>query len=275
MTLKSERQDIIVKEVLQRGSVTVGELAKLFDVSEITIRRDLDELAKSGAVNRVRGGARRLSPKGPEPPVVQREKAQLVEKKAIGRAALSLIDDGDAVAILSGSTPIELVRFIAQRTWENLLVITNGIMLVQELIHTPGVQVVLIGGVVNRDEMGTFGVLAVDMVKRIRLHKLFTGCRGINPDLGTSNDLNAEAEVALVRALAMNSEQVIVIADHTKLGNDFLLTTLRIEEIDVFVTDSRAPSATLERISEQDVKVIIAQLEPLEPINQVFGIRDS
>lgn len=258
--LKSERQDIIVKEVVYRGSVTVAELAKQLSVSEITIRRDLDELAKSGVVNRVRGGARHQSPKGPEPPVVQREIVQLKEKTAIGQATISLIDDGDVVAILSGSTPVELVRSIKRRTWENLLVITNGIMMVQELLHIPGVQIVVIGGAINQDEMGTFGVMAVDMVKHLRLNKLFTGCRGIDPAIGTSNDMNAEAEVALVQAFAMNSDQVIVMADHTKLGNRFLLTTLGIEDIDVLVTDNKAPVAMLERFRNEDVKVIIAPL---------------
>ena len=267
MALKSERQDIIVKEVVHRGSVTVAELAKQLSVSEITIRRDLDELAKSGVINRVRGGARHQSPKGPESPVVQRQMVQLAEKQAIAQAAVSLINNGDVIAILSGSTPLELVRCMARRVWENLLVTTNGLMEIQELVRTPGVQIMVIGGALNPNEMGTFGMLAVDMVKDIRLHKLFTGCRGIDPSLGTSNDLNAEAEVALVQALAMNSDQVIVMADHTKLGNNFLLTTLRMEDIDVLVTDSAAPAAMLERFRNEDVQVVIAPLERLEPNN--------
>jgi DeoR/GlpR family transcriptional regulator of sugar metabolism len=258
VSLKPERQESIVNEVVYRGSVTVAELAKQLNVSEITIRRDLDELAKSGVINRVRGGAMHRSPKGPEPPVVQRELAQLEEKTAIGQAAISLIDDGDVIAILSGSTPIELVRSIKRRNWENLLVITNGIMMVQELLHNPGVQIAVIGGAINQDEMGTFGVMAVDMVKNIHLHKLFTGCRGIDPVIGTSNDMNAEAEVALVQALAMNSDQVIVMADHTKLGHRFLLTTIWIEDVDVLVTDNKAPESMLERFHNEDVKVIIA-----------------
>ncbi len=82
------------------------ELATLLDVSDITIRRDLDELARIGLIDRVRGGARRLSPKGPEPPVVQRQMVQLAEKQAIGQAAVSLVNNGDVIAILSGSTPL-------------------------------------------------------------------------------------------------------------------------------------------------------------------------
>ena len=270
VSLKSERQEIIAKEVVYRGSVTVAEIAKQLSVSEITIRRDLDELAKSGVVNRVRGGARHRSPKGPELPVVQREISQLEEKTAIGQATISLIDDGDVIAILSGSTPVELVRSITRRTWENLLVITNGIMMVQELLHNPGVQIVVVGGAINQEEMGIFGVMAVDMVKHIRINKLFSGCRGIDPVIGTSNDMNAEAEVALVQAFAMNSDQVIVMADHTKLGNRFLLTTLRIEDIDVLVTDNKAPIAMLERFRDEDVKVVIAPLSPLEPENHGY-----
>jgi DeoR/GlpR family transcriptional regulator of sugar metabolism len=245
--------------------VTVVELAKQLDVSEITIRRYLDELVQTGVIDRVRGGARHRNPKGPEPPVVQREIVQLEEKQAIGQAAVSLVDNGDVIAILSGSTPMELVRCIARRNWENLLVITNGMLILKELLPTPGVQIVVIGGVLNKEELGTFGVLAVDMVKHIHVHKLFTGCRGIDPLIGTSNDLNAESEVALVRALALNSDQVIVMADHTKLGDSFLLHTLMIEDIDVLVTDSEAPAALLERFHNEDVQVIIAPLHCSAP----------
>ena len=257
-TLKSERQDLIANEVLQKGSLSVGELAIFLGVSEITVRRDLEALGEMGVIDRVRGGARRPSPKGPEPPVVQRQTVNVAEKQAIGQAATSLIGSGDVIAILSGSTPQELARCIARRTWDNLLVITNGFLIAQEIMRTPGVQVVLIGGALNPSEMGTFGVLAVDMVKDMRLHKLFTGCRGIDPVIGTSNDLPAESEIALVRALANNSNQVIVLADGTKLGDNFLLPTLPINEIDVLITDSRASPVLLERFRKQDVQVIAA-----------------
>jgi DeoR/GlpR family transcriptional regulator of sugar metabolism len=257
-TLKSERQDLIANEVLQRGTVTVGDLARFLGVSEITVRRDLEELGKMGVVDRVRGGARHPSPKGPEPPVVQRQMVNVAEKQAIGQVAATLISSGDVIAILSGSTPQELARCIARRTWDNLLVITNGFLIAQEIMRTPGVQIVLIGGALNPSEMGTFGVLAVDMVKDMRLHKLFTGCRGIDPMIGTSNDLPAESEIAIVRALASTSNQVIVMADRTKLGDNFMLPTLPITDIDVLITDSGAAPAMLERFRKQDVQVIVA-----------------
>jgi DeoR/GlpR family transcriptional regulator of sugar metabolism len=236
---------MIVKDVFQNGSMSIPDLARLLNVSEVTVRRDLDELDKTKAIERVRGGARRPSPKGPEPSIVQRQMAQVAEKYAIGQAAASLVEDGEVIAILSGSTPQQAASSIGRRRWANLLVVTNGLMICQELIRTPGIRLVLIGGNVYPDELGTFGVLAVDMVKSMRVHRLLTGCRGIDPATGTSNDLGADPEVALVRALANASDQVIVMADHTKLGSAFLIPALPVDDIDVLVTDAGAPASML------------------------------
>lgn len=255
--------------------MSVPELAHLLEVSEITIRRDLEELDRIGVIDRVRGGARRPNPRGPEPPAVQRQTVQLAEKQAIGQTAAALIEDGEVIGILAGSTPQELVRNITRRTWGNLLIVTNGLMLVQELLGISGIQIVLIGGTVNSNELGTFGVLAVDMVKHMRLHKLFTGCRGIDPATGISNDLIAEPEVALVRAFAQNSDQVIVIADHTKIGNTFLIPTLAIEAIDVLVTDTGTTGPILEKFRKKDVQVILAPVnrsEELTHLNTQDGV---
>ena len=88
--LKSQRQDSILNEVLRRGTVSIGDLAAFLKVSEITVRRDLDELHASGSLERVRGGARPLSVRGPEPPIIQRAEEQTSEKQAIGQAALAV-----------------------------------------------------------------------------------------------------------------------------------------------------------------------------------------
>ena len=265
--LKSERQEFLAKQILDRGSMSVPELARLLEVSEITIRRDLEELDKTGVINRVRGGARRPNPRGEEPPVVQRLTLQMAEKQAIGQAAASLIEDGEVIGILSGSTPQELARAIARKLWSNLIIVTNALMVVQELMRIPGIQIILVGGTIDQDEMGTFGILAVDTVKNMRLHKLFTGCRGIDPATGISNDLRAEPEVAVVRAFAQISDQVIVIADHTKIGNTFLIPTLPIEKIDVLVTDMGAGSLNLNKFRKQDVQIILAPMLTGNPNN--------
>jgi DeoR/GlpR family transcriptional regulator of sugar metabolism len=268
--MKSERQDEILREVKRARTATVPVLADLLGVSEITVRRDLDDLARAGLLERVRGGARLHSPRGPEPPVVQRQVSQVEEKQAIGQAAVDLVMDGDAIALESGSTVLEMARCLARRPWAHLQVVTNSFRILEELIHVPGIQLVFIGGLVSRDELGTFGVLAEDMLKNIRVNKLFLGCRGIDPHIGLMNDLGAEIEVATVRAMAASTEQVIALADHSKFGHSFFLRTLPISAVDVIVTDSQTPNSILEELRKQDIRIVLASardnFSPEEPV---------
>ncbi len=113
--LKEERHDKIVKEVLKRGPVSVTDLAASLHVSEITVRRDLDDLDRGGYLKRIRGGAQPLSPREPEPPILQRQLCQVKEKQAIGAAAAELVKEGDVIALEAGSTTIELARALAAR----------------------------------------------------------------------------------------------------------------------------------------------------------------
>ncbi len=260
--LKAERQDRVATEVWRRGTASVAELASLLGVSEITIRRDLDELGRAGRLQRVRGGARRLMPREPEPPAVQRQVVQAAEKHAIGATAATLVNDGDVIGIESGSTTLELARALAARTWRRLQVVTNSLTVVDALLRTPGVRLVLVGGSVNLDEMGTFGALTEDMLRRINIDKLFLACRGIDPRAGLTNDTQAEATLSTERALVCAARQVIVLADHTKFGQVFLIQSVPIGKVDTVVTDSSAPEGLVQELQGQDVQVIVAPLTP-------------
>jgi len=258
--LKSERQDKIAQEVLRRGAVSVSDLAAELGVSEITVRRDLDELSDVGRLQRVRGGARQPSPRGPELPVVHRESTQKAEKRAIALAAIQLIIDGDVIALESGSTTLELARVIAVQMWQHLQVITNSFSILNELMRVPGIQLVFVGGFVNPNELGTFGTLAEDMLKRMNIQKMFLGCRGLDPKTGLSSDIQAEMEIATVRAFVAASNWVVVLADHTKFGRAFSLQMLPITEVDLIVTDDIAPKGVLKDLY-QDKRVIVASLD--------------
>jgi DeoR/GlpR family transcriptional regulator of sugar metabolism len=127
------------------------------------------------------------------------------------------------------------------------------------LIHVPGVQLVFIGGLVQAAELATFGVLAQDMLKNMHVNKLFIGCRGIDPAIGLMSDLQAQLEVETVRAMADSAEQVIVLADHTKFGQHFLLRTLPISAVDAVVTDEQVPDVVIDELRKLDISVITVQ----------------
>jgi DeoR/GlpR family transcriptional regulator of sugar metabolism len=257
--LKSERLDEILSEIQRKGVLTIAELAAYLNVSEITVRRDLDELHEAGALERVRGGARPLSSHGQEPPVVQRETSQISEKREIAAVAAELIVDGDVIGLESGSTTLEIARCIARKSWKRLTVITNSFTITQELIRVPGIQLVFIGGVVLVDEMGTFGVLAAEFIRKIRIDKLFMGCRGIDPEFGISNDLQAEQEVETMQALVAASLRMICVTDYSKFGKTFLIQSIPVTKIDTLITDHGTPKHYVEKFRKQDIQVLLPQ----------------
>jgi DeoR family fructose operon transcriptional repressor len=253
--LKAERQQKIANQVLHDGTMTVSELSELFDVSEITIRRDLDELDALGYLERVRGGVRKPSPKGPEPPVVQRQKTNVAEKKAIAHAAMELISDGDVIGLHMGTTTLELARVLARQPWSNLQVVTNGIPIMSELAHIPGIQLICVGGVVDADELATNGYHAEEFLSRLNLSKLFLGCRGIDAEQGITNTIQSEKELGIVQTFVEIASRVVVLADHSKLNQVFPMQVLPLSAIEMIITDIQAPHPVLGMIAEHGVQV--------------------
>lgn len=255
-----ERRERIRQLIATRHGASVAELSQLLQVSPSTIRRDLERLEQEGLLERRHGGA--VAPGNThlpaEAPILQRTGQQAAEKRAIGLAAVELVREGDVIGIESGSTSLELARAIALRSWQGLDVVTNSFPVVNELVRVPGVRLVFVGGSVNPDEMGTFGSMAEDALRRINIDKLFMTCRGIDPRAGLSNDSQAEATFAAERALVRASQQVIVLADHTKLGRVFPLQSVPIDVVHTVVTDGLAPTEVIQALRSKGVQVIVA-----------------
>ena len=142
--LKEERQRLILDALRNNHQVTVADLSRRFAVSEVTIRRDLRELHAQGELHRAHGGAIAATPAPPEPPVVQRMLQAEHCKECIGRAAVTLVADGESVFIGSGSTTAYVARHLVNR--QNLTVVTNALTVATELAAAPGVTVVVTGG---------------------------------------------------------------------------------------------------------------------------------
>lgn len=260
--LKSERQEKILAGLQRYKMVSVAELKQLFDVSEITIRRDLDDLEQEGYLHRVHGGARIVARSHPEPPVLLRQKEQIEEKEAISAAALEFIHDGDVIALESGSTTIALARKIAEKEWQNLQIITNNFEIQKVLRNASHIQLIFIGGFVDQQEMCTYGELAETALKCLRVRKYFCGCRGIDPEFGRSNNIQTGFEIGTVRSFAEISDQIILLADHTKFGLTFALQMLPSDQIDVIITSDRTPAEILTPFEARGIRIRVAGVEP-------------
>ena len=253
--LAGQRQTLIVEEIRKRGAVRVSELTELFEVSDMTIRRDLDVLAASGLVEKVHGGATaRGRQSTDEPGFEAKSHRELREKEAIARAASTLVEPGQAIALTAGTTTWRLAHHILDVP--DLTVVTNSIE-VANVLHRerrPDLTVVLTGGVRTPSD-ALVGPVALAALRPLHVDLLFMGVHGMTDDSGftTPNLLEAETDQALIAS----AERVVVVADHTKWGVRGLSQIARLDEAHVLVSDSGLTPEARSRLSEHVGELIV------------------
>ena len=244
-----------VLELLQtRDAVTVAELARTFDVSEVTVRNDLTILARRGLVARVRGGARALQRGHSEVAFDVRLRVEEDAKRAIARAAAAMVADGEAVALDSSTTAFYIALELREK--RELVVVTNGLRIASALADAPGVSVLVLGGVVRMAAMSVVGDFASSVLRSTRIGRGFFGARGISADGGLM-DLNPD-EVKIKREMADACERVVGVFDHTKWRRSALFTFVPTQRIEAIVTDAAAPADLVQEWRDRKVEVVTA-----------------
>jgi len=244
-----------VLELLQtRDAVTVAELARTFDVSEVTVRNDLTILARRGLVARVRGGARALQRGHSEVAFDVRLRVEEDAKRAIARAAAAMVADGEAVALDSSTTAFYIALELREK--RELVVVTNGLRIASALADAPGVSVLVPGGVVRMAAMSVVGDFASSVLRSTRIGRGFFGARGISADGGLM-DLNPD-EVKIKREMADACERVVGVFDHTKWRRSALFTFVPTQRIEAIVTDAAAPADLVQEWRDRKVEVVTA-----------------
>jgi DeoR family transcriptional regulator of aga operon len=266
----AERMQRVLELLEERDSVSVGELARTFGVSEVTVRSDLGMLARQGALARTRGGARARQRGQSEIAFDIRLGVQDDANRAIARAAAAMVGDGEAVALDSSTTAYYLALQLREK--RELVVVTNGLRIAEALADAPGVSVIVPGGVLRRPAMSLVGEFAAGVLRNTNIGSGFFGARGIGFDRGLT-DLNPE-EVALKRLMAEACERVVGIFDHTKWHRNALLTFAPADCIDAIVTDTLAPTELLDQWRERDVEVVAAETADAQAI-PLEGVRPS
>ena len=237
--LTEERHRVIRDRLAARGRVLAGELAAQFGVSEDTVRRDLRELAKSGACRRVYGGA--LAP-APDPgPVSLRQTSAAEAKAALGRAAARLLAAGQTVFIDAGTTNVAIARAVPHEL--ALTVATNSIAVADALAARPRVRLIVLGGVFDRDKGACLGGDTLAGIGRLHADLFFLGACGVDARLGVTAFDPAEAEVK--RAMAENSRSLAVAATTDKLGTEAPFRVAGPGEIAHLIVEREAPAAVV------------------------------
>ncbi len=255
-----ERHRRMVQFIQQQQRVSMHELCDAFTVSLATARRDLDALAKQGKIKRVHGGAVALSPDGQQsdelrrPRTLPRSAEQASEKARIGAAAAALVNEGETIFLSSGSTVLEVALHL--RSARRLNVITNSLPVLNVLAGAPGINLVALGGVLNRSEMSLIGHIAQQALAEVRADKVFIGIYGVDLQHGLTNtDLQ---ETLTDRAILKIGREVILLADHTKCGRAAAAFVAPLSAIHTLITDAGAPAPFVEGVRALGIHTIIA-----------------
>ena len=252
--LLQERRQQVLELITRKGFATLTDLARSLGASESTVRRDLEYWQGRGLLKRIHGGAMYT---GDEtlPPLEERSGQQLAEKRAIARAAVELIHDGDAILLDGGTTTLEVARLLVNRP---LHVVTNSVPIAQILSGSHQTQLVMLGGYVYPKTGVALGQLLIGMLQDIHVQYALMSVSGITPKgLFNSNTLLVESERAIMR----QANQVIVLADHTKFGRQPLAHLGPLSDIDVLITDPGMPPDYRHHLDEASVRLIVAPLD--------------
>jgi DeoR/GlpR family transcriptional regulator of sugar metabolism len=239
--LARHRQSLILQSVRNDGSARVSDLTQQLGVSDMTIRRDLEVLAKDGLVEKVHGGAVLPgSHGGHEPGFEDKLVLERPEKTSIARTAAGLVRPGTAIAIAAGTTTFALAQCLLDVP--GLTIVTNSLR-VANLFggnRTPDVASVVLTGGMRTASDALVGPVADLTIASLHFDTLFLGCTGLDPEVGLSTPNLAEAETN--RALIKVARRVVVLADHTKWGVVSLASFAPVEKVNVLVTDVLLPS---------------------------------
>ncbi len=253
-----ERQDKIINLLMNQQSATVSELSELFDVSPVTIRSDLNQMAERGRIERTHGGARLAGERTrQEYSFTTQQRINAPEKQQIGRAAASLVQSGEAILLDASTTAFAVGQALKKRTdLYNVTVVTTGIWTALELLGSSHLDIVLTGGHVRTAAGSISGVIAHDVLGRFNFQKSFLGAWGITPQEGLMD--SPLAEVDLKRTITSRSQELIAVVDGSKFGRTSLASFASLQKTTLIITGDSAPLDMIEELRAQDIDVILA-----------------
>lgn len=264
--LAEQRRSLILDEVRRRGGVRVGELTRRLQVSDMTVRRDLDVLARRGALEKVHGGAVPVAEASAhEPGFEAKSSLEAGAKEEIAAAAAPLAGAGSAVALSGGTTTYQLATRLLEVP--DLTVVTNSVR-VADVFHSAqgaagadphgalGAATVVLTGGVRTPSDSLVGPVADAAIRSLHFDVLFLGVHGIAPGAGLSTPNLAEAETN--RHFVGSARRVVVVADHTKWGTVGLSSFATLDDVDTLVTDGGLSDAVRAEMSEHLPNLVVA-----------------
>lgn len=255
------RRDRVAEAIRRSRYTSVSDLAAEFGVSEVTIRTDLDVLAETGQVRRVRGGAIHRATGTLEASFEQDSDTLAVEKAAIGRMAAGLVESGQTVMLDIGSTVAAVARALSERTdLQDVTVVTNGIRVAMELEPAvPDLAVLVTGGTLRRLQHSLINPFGTLLLEQMHAHLAIVSCNGIDAQAGVTNTNVGEAEIK--RLMLRAGRRRVVVADGSKVGQVSLVHVFPADDVDLLVTDASADDEAIAALRDRGVEVRVVDRE--------------
>lgn len=253
--LADERRALIMDELHKNGIVKVNELAKKFNITSETVRRDINLLQKRNLVNKIYGGAVLAGSTIKDSLYSTRETMHPKEKAAIGKLAASLIHDQDTIMLGSGTTTLEIAKNI--KHLHNLTVITNSIPVILELLPT-GMNIFCTGGAIGTVDLNMSDAFALNALKNYHVDMAFITALGITRQAGATCYTPEESLIA--KQIKNQARQTILTVDSSKFGHNSLVVQGKIQEYDIIITDSNVPQSYITDFCNNDINLMVANL---------------
>ncbi|MFB6320612.1 DeoR/GlpR family DNA-binding transcription regulator [Saccharicrinis sp. FJH54] len=252
--LPNQRREKILEMIREDGHAKVLQLSKIFKVTEVTIRQDLEKLEKEGFVEREHGGAYLKNIGLNVKNFALQNQEFLPEKAAIAAKAVEFINDGDIIILDSGSTTTEIAKRI--KGYKNLTVITNALNIALILGVDPEINLVVTGGEFKAPTLSLTGDKAAVFFNDLHVDKLFLATAGITLKSGLTYP--SISDIVVKRAMIESANEVYLVADSSKIGNSSFASLGALSLIDFIITDSNIEKDEVEIFNRNDIKLIIA-----------------
>ena len=249
-----ERQQRILREARERGRVEVASLSRLLDVTSETVRRDLTALERHGLLRRVHGGAIPLDRLGFEPGIAVRDTVLTAEKERIAKAAVDQLPPEGSILLDAGTTTARLAD--ALPTDRELTVVTNSLPIAMKLSTRPNLTMLFLGGRVRGRTLAAVDVWATRSLAETFVEVAFIGTNGFSVERGLTTPDSTEA--AVKAAMIKSARRAVVLADHTKFGNDNLIRFGSLEDVDMLITDTGLDPLEVPSLNSTGVQVMRA-----------------
>jgi DeoR/GlpR family transcriptional regulator of sugar metabolism len=260
--LSSERKMQILDYINKNGTVSIMQLAGVFNVSEMTIRRDLDDLDKQNAVKRIHGGAMKFTESSlQKKPFDDRKVNYFEEKRRIGIAAASLVNDKDTILLDFGTTTMEVAKNLGSK--KDIFTVTNSIPIAVELSKHKNGDVLMIGGFIrDYNQLNLVGNHTLEILEKFSVDKLFLGAMGFHP---TRSLVYYDIEETVIRNKMIKiSKEVNVVIDSSKFGKDGLYSIGSFSKIDTIITDDKISKVHIDFCISKGIKLLVVGEEDIQ-----------